>query len=131
MQVLAIITNNSKQVLLGKLKLERLEDFGGIPYIFPGGTVNEGEEPKMAAIREVREETGLDVSAVEEIGFRVHPKTLKEIHYFHCKVISGDLSTEDILNDDIEKLEWVNINRLIELMPTLFDKVRNFLEGLN
>ena len=35
---------------------------------FPGGALELGETPEMAAIREVKEETGLDVEIVELIG---------------------------------------------------------------
>ena len=35
---------------------------------FPGGTVELGETPQMAAVREVKEETGLDVEVGELIG---------------------------------------------------------------
>ena len=35
---------------------------------FPGGTVELGETPQMAAVREVKEETGLDVQVGDLIG---------------------------------------------------------------
>ncbi len=35
---------------------------------FPGGTVELGETPQMAAVREVKEETGLDVMVGDLIG---------------------------------------------------------------
>ena len=35
---------------------------------FPGGTVELGETPQMAAVREIKEETGLDVEVGELIG---------------------------------------------------------------
>ena len=35
---------------------------------FPGGALELGETPEMAAIREVKEETGLDVEIVDLIG---------------------------------------------------------------
>ena len=84
--VLAIITNKD-QVLLGKVKSEKIQDFGGIQYVFPGGKVEEGEELEKATIREVQEETGLTVEVVKMIGERVHPKTQKQIYYFHCQYI--------------------------------------------
>ncbi|MFS8130716.1 MAG: NUDIX domain-containing protein [Candidatus Dojkabacteria bacterium] len=129
MQVLAVIQNNDL-ILIGKLKPEKVEDFGGIQYIFPGGTVEENEKLVKAVIRESLEETGLNVNVVKEIGFRIHPKTQKEIHYFHCVKVNGELSTDNELNDDIDNLEWVKKERLFELMPTLFNEVKIYLESL-
>jgi len=42
--------------------------FGGGKWNAPGGKINEGETPEDAAIREVKEETGLDVTELESTG---------------------------------------------------------------
>ena len=50
----------------GEVLLQRRGDCD--QWGFPGGTVELGETPQMAAVREVREETGLDVVVGELIG---------------------------------------------------------------
>ncbi len=40
---------------------------------FPGGAIEPGETPEMAAVREVREETGLDVPVSRLIGVYTDP----------------------------------------------------------
>lgn len=50
----------------GEILLQRRADSG--KWGFPGGAIELGETPQMAAIREVKEETCLDVVAGELIG---------------------------------------------------------------
>lgn len=50
----------------GEVLLQRRGDCD--QWGFPGGTVELGETPQMAAVREVKEETGLDVLVGELIG---------------------------------------------------------------
>ena len=40
---------------------------------FPGGAIEPGEAPEMTAVREAKEETGLDVSIGKLIGFYTDP----------------------------------------------------------
>ena len=69
-------------------------------YKFPGGGIHEGEENTAALIREVAEETGLEVipETIEEAGLvsrimqsEMFPKTIfiqDSFHYF-CRVKTG------------------------------------------
>ena len=125
---MAIIEFNSK-ILVGKLRAEKIKDFGGIEYVFPGGGVEENENLEKAVIREAKEETGLNVKIVKLIGERVHPVTGKKIYYYHCQSGTDTTNVSSTENDDIESLAWVSKNKLIEYMPTLFPAVREYFEN--
>jgi 8-oxo-dGTP diphosphatase len=124
--VLGIIVRG-KEVLIGEVKDEQLSSFNEIKYVFPGGKIDKNETSDKSVEREIGEETGLTVEVKAKIGERIHPSTGKEIEYFHCEYISGSLTTVSELNDDIKKLHWVKITDLRLYMPTLFDKLLDYL----
>ncbi len=79
-------------------------------WVFPKGTPDDGESIEATAVREVREETGLDVSIVAPLGLtdywfavpgqRVH----KFVHFFLMRAAGGDVSQHDREYDDVR---WV------------------------
>jgi 8-oxo-dGTP diphosphatase len=76
----------------------------------PGGKLEEGEEPKQGAIREVREETGLDIwnrdIVVHLLEMEYHEVCPAILHVFAVRVPE---SWDFILMED-EPLEWANVN---------------------
>lgn len=95
-------------------------------YDFPGGGIDLGEETDSALIREVKEETGLDV----KIGQILHCNNsffklpfkgdfVHSIHmYYECHIIGGKISTEFL--DEYEKkyaseAEWVDLSKINEI----------------
>lgn len=126
-KVLAIVGYNGK-ILIGKVKKNKAQDFGDIPYIFPGGETQESENLEKAVVREVKEETGLEVTVIEKIGERIHPVTGAKIHYFLCRSSTNKTSVKYFKNDDIEKLLWVLPKEIKNYLPTLNPKVEKFLE---
>lgn len=63
----------------------------GVPlaglWEFPGGKVHSGETPAQAAVRECREETGVDVTIIDALALVRHayPHGELEIHYYACE----------------------------------------------
>jgi 8-oxo-dGTP diphosphatase/2-hydroxy-dATP diphosphatase len=76
-----------------------------------GGKVNEGETIEEAARREVLEESGLEVTALEERGvldfeFQNDPKIL-EVHIFKVERFTGDLrETEEM------RPKWFDVSEI-------------------
>lgn len=58
---------------------------------FPGGKVLPGETPKHAVVREVREETGLQVRADATLSLRRwrYSHGLVDLHFFLCRPTGG------------------------------------------
>ena len=64
----------------------------------PGGAVEPGELPTEAAIREVREETGLEVGIMRLVGVYGKESGDLLVFAFECAVIGGELTTSDESN---------------------------------
>ncbi|HEX5546577.1 MAG TPA: NUDIX domain-containing protein [Ktedonobacterales bacterium] len=60
----------------------------------PGGGVESGEAPWQAVVREVREETGLEVEVVRLAGLYCWTALDEVIYSFVCRVIGGALLTQ-------------------------------------
>lgn len=119
--VVAIVTSP-----LGVLAGRRRD---GIPrWVFPGGTLEEGETAQQAAVRECAEETGLVVAAEHDIGRRTHPVTGQRLTYIACTPTAGD-DARAAAPDELAEVRWLNPAQVHLLMPDLFDAVRDHLDG--
>src|SRR5215211_3349493 len=81
----------------------------------PKGLVGRGESPAEAALREVREETGLLCEAVAELerveywyfskGGARRVRFHKFVHFYLMRFVSGDVSGHD---DEVNEARWVD-----------------------
>ena len=122
--VVAAIVTSSKGVLVA-----RRQD-GKPPWTFIAGEIEPGESPADAAVREVKEETGLRVTAGTVIGRRVHPKTGRTMVYIAATPTHG---TDAFVGDEEELAEvrWVGLEEADELMGgTIFEPVHEHLKRM-
>lgn len=100
------IMDNNKVVAIKYKEPNKLAGW----YDIPGGKIEEGETPVQAAIREVREETGLTVDKLERKGNLIieTPDRIMDFEVFVPKEFSGTPA-------DFEEnsSEWIEIDKLL------------------
>lgn len=101
---------------------------GAPPWTFISGEIEPGESPADAAVREVKEETGLRVETGGLIGDREHPKTGRHMYYLAATPTHG---TEVFVgdSDELAAVRWVSLAEADELMKAygMFEPVREHL----
>lgn len=108
---------------------DRVKSWCGIA--FPGGHAENGEAIYDSAVREIKEETGLDIADLTPCGFIYWYNDKTEDRYFtyFYKTVSysGDLLTET----DEGKVFWIDLSQLgqMKLAPNFKEYLPMFLEG--
>ncbi|KVI10602.1 nudix hydrolase 2-like [Cynara cardunculus var. scolymus] len=106
--VAAFALNSKGEVLVVQEKTGRFKGKG--IWKLPTGVVEEGEDICTAAIREVKEETGIDTEFVEVLAFRQCHKSFfsKSDLMFVCmlKPTSHDIEKQD---SEIEAAQWMPV----------------------
>ncbi|MBQ9279603.1 MAG: NUDIX hydrolase [Clostridia bacterium] len=97
--VVGIVKKDERLLMVKRTKKE-----GDLVWTLPGGKIEENETGKQACAREVKEETGITISVISEIGGRIHPDTNVRITYFLCKYIEGE--TKVIDSEEIKEVAF-------------------------
>ena len=71
-------------------------------YVNVAGYVKQGETPENTAVREIKEEIGLDAVSVRYVGSWYHAKSDNLMLGFECRVKKGEL----VLSSEVDKAEW-------------------------
>ena len=99
-------------------------------YDIPGGKIEEGEIPKEAAIREMQEETGLQVLDLKYKGKLIieYPKKVFELSVFISHECNGEPQE---FEENIS--EWIKIDELLQKerkLATIVPLDKAFIKGL-
>jgi ADP-ribose pyrophosphatase YjhB (NUDIX family) len=126
----AFVLNKKKQILLVKEKIDGL-------WSLPGGWADIGLTPSEVVAKEVKEETGLDVTPLSILAIfdkKCHPHP-PEAHYIykliiHCEMYTTDISTGfDMLEAaffDADRLPPLSTNRILESqIETIFSHFKS------
>ena len=99
----AVVTRKGGQVLL--VHRPKYDDWS-----FPKGKLDPGEHHVTAAVREVAEETGLDVRlgpALSSQRYRMSSGRFKHVDYWTARVVGSDDVSRYRPNEEIDAVEWV------------------------
>lgn len=117
--VLCLIQDGDRLLLQNRVKA----DWKG--YTLPGGHVEPGESFVDAVVREMKEETGLDILQPRLVGIKQFPRDGGRyvVLLFKTEHFSGEL-----VSSDEGEMEWVEYERLPELntVDDLGDMLRVF-----
>lgn len=114
--VFAIILDKDNKVLLCHRQDHDL-------WNLPGGGLEENETPEMGVVREVREETGLNV-VVEKITGVYSKKDKNEIVFsFLCRVVGGELT----LNDEADQILYFDLKSIPNnFSPKQLERIKDY-----
>lgn len=83
----------------------------GRNYSFPKGHIEKGENEKETAIREIKEETGLDVEIVDDFreisDYTPFGKIKKRVVFFMAQSFTDKV---DIQKEELDSFKWVDLN---------------------
>ena len=103
------------EIVVGRRKRER----DGYVWSLPKGTPEEGETREETALREVREESGLEVrilsyfDAISYSFVRTGERIEKTVHYYIMEAIGGSFEQYD---KEFDELRWVRMDEAIRLL---------------
>ncbi|MGZ0179318.1 MAG: NUDIX hydrolase [Acidimicrobiales bacterium] len=90
-------------------------------WSLPKGKLNEGETHHDAALREVKEETGLvcDVLAkLSPVNYTTPNGNAKQVKYWLMQTRSGDF----VKNDEVDDVSWVKRSKAISMLTHVHDQ---------
>lgn len=104
-------------------------------WALPKGTPDSGESLIETALREVREETGIQVEAEDSLGaisyFFVRQRTRfhKTVHFFLMRPVGGSLEEHD---HEFDEVRWFQLEEALQIMtyPTEREVVERAAEAL-
>jgi ADP-ribose pyrophosphatase YjhB (NUDIX family) len=86
-----IIRDHDSRIVLVRRAIEP----GYGKWVFPGGYVDRGEQVHIAAVREAREEAGLDVRLEKLVNIYSYPGRAPVIIVYAASIVGGTLECDD------------------------------------
>ena len=119
-----IRVNEGRQIVLVKRAIEP----GYGKWVFPGGYVDRGEEIRLAAIREAREEAGLDVRLDHLVNIYSYAGRAPVIVVYAATRMSGELAIDDesleVREFTIGEIPWDDL-----AFRSTHEALRDYIDG--
>ncbi len=114
-----IVFNDKGEVLITKHSQNK-------HWSFPKGLIDPGQTTEGAALREVKEEGGIEAEIIDKVGYSKYvytfggEKIFKVVTYFLMKYKSGDIKDHDF---EVEESGWYSSGDALKQLSFSQDKV--------
>ncbi len=109
----------------------------GRDWQLPKGMVEEGERIEETAVREVREETGIDARIIKPLNrihywyYREGVRIYKTVHFFLMEAVGGNTEEHD---REMDEVRWFEVEEAFEVIAyrnekDLIEKAERELRG--
>lgn len=115
LSTICYIDNGEQFLLLHRNK--KLNDYHAGKYISVGGKFEPGESPEDCAIREIKEETGLNAEKLILQGFISFPNFQHDGEDWYSFVYRVTEFSGELIDSDEGTLHWVDYDKVLS-MPT-------------
>lgn len=110
----AIVINNNKILVMRRNKQ------GSNYYTLVGGRINDSEDAKQAVVREVKEETGLDILNAKLMFTEKHHEPYNDQYIFICEVSSyGSVAIQETSEEAVLNKAGINIHEPLWVDATI------------
>ncbi|HSG44275.1 MAG TPA: NUDIX hydrolase [Anaerolineales bacterium] len=117
----AVIFDEDNKLLLVKSTYQRFHPWG-----LPGGSLNYGESPEDAVLREVREETSLKVE-IESLLFIKTWIPDRVGLYYVCSIVDGEFQP----SDEVSEYGYFSLNDLPDVRPLDIQLIKEIYEEVD
>jgi 8-oxo-dGTP pyrophosphatase MutT (NUDIX family) len=95
-------------------------------WVFPKGWIEKGESKEETALREVKEETGIEAKIIKPLTevtyfYKLNDQRIKKtVSYFVMEYLSGDIKDHDW---EMEEVIWLEKEKVLDKVTYATDKV--------
>jgi 8-oxo-dGTP pyrophosphatase MutT (NUDIX family) len=114
--VVAVLSDgNGRQLYIRRgLTLARAPGY----WCFVGGEVEVGESWEVAIEREVREEVGLEIRAIEKVHETISPNGEFRLHWMRVELVRADQEVQPHAHE-VAEARWLSMEDALRLEPIL------------
>lgn len=122
-EVAVFIINDEKQVLLQKRSTNKR--FNPNKWALCAGHVDAGESLESAALRELKEEVGIDITKSDLKPFAEREFTIRDLnsHITYFYYTKSNLNEKDFIiqKEELSEVKWFDIDRVIDMIKSKDD----------
>jgi ADP-ribose pyrophosphatase YjhB (NUDIX family) len=117
----AVIINSDRQILLVKSTYQRI-----YPWGLPGGSLEYGEHPEDTVVRELFEETGLNIEIERFLLVKTWLPDRVGLYYL-CKIKNGEFYP----SDEVSECGYFSLENLPDVRPLDIDLIKQLFGLVN